>query len=101
MYVLKGIQQGFRIGVNTTAKCISATKNMCSVILNPQVIEEYIYQEIELDNNVIGPLSKAMVPAAHINRLGVIPKKHQPGKWRLITELSFSEDVDWYVLCDE
>ena len=23
---------------------------------------------------------------------GVIPKKHQPGKWRLITDMSFPED---------
>ena len=52
-YILKGIQQGFRIGVNTTANCISANKNMRSAMLNPQVIEEYIKQEIEL-GNVIG-----------------------------------------------
>ncbi len=27
----------------------------------------------------------------HINRFGTIPKKHQPGKWRLITDLSYPE----------
>ena len=90
-YILKGIQQGFRIGVNTTANCISANKNMRSAMLNPQVIEEYIKQEIEL-GNVIGPFTKAVAPAVHINRFGVIPKKHQPGKWRLITDLSFPDN---------
>ena len=25
----------------------------------------------------------------NINRFGVIPKRHQPGKWRLITDLSY------------
>lgn len=30
----------------------------------------------------------------HINRFGVIPKKHQPGKWRLITDLSFPEGAN-------
>ena len=25
----------------------------------------------------------------HINRFGVIPKRHQPGKWRLIIDLSY------------
>ena len=25
----------------------------------------------------------------HISRFGVIPKKHQPGKWHLITDFSF------------
>jgi len=28
----------------------------------------------------------------HINRFGCIPKKHQPGKWRLITDLSYPEE---------
>ena len=32
-----------------------------------------------------------MSPAAHISCFGVIPKKHPPGKWRLITDLSFPE----------
>jgi len=31
-----------------------------------------------------------LVPEAHISRFGVIPKKHQPGKWRLIVDLSHS-----------
>ena len=43
-YILKGIQQGFRIGVDTIADRISANKNMRSAILNPQVIGEYVYQ---------------------------------------------------------
>ena len=47
-------------------------------MLNSQVIEEYIKQEIEL-SNIIGPFTKAVAPVVHINRFGVIPKKHQPG----------------------
>ena len=27
-------------------------------------------------------------PKVQINRIGAIPKKHQPGKWRIITDLS-------------
>ena len=30
-------------------------------------------------------------PEVHINRFGVIPKKHKLGKWHLITDLSFPE----------
>ena len=26
----------------------------------------------------------------HVNRFGVIPKSHQPGKWRLIVDLSYT-----------
>ena len=28
----------------------------------------------------------------HVDRFGVVPKKHQPGKWHLITDLSFPEE---------
>ena len=43
-YILKGIQQGFRIGVDPTANPSSATKNMRSAVVNPQVVDEYIKQ---------------------------------------------------------
>ena len=39
----------------------------------------------------MGPFGKAVAPKVHINRFGVIPKKHQPGKWRLISDLSYPE----------
>ena len=29
-----------------------------------------------------------MTPGLHINRMGVVPKGHTPGRWRLITDLS-------------
>ena len=35
--------------------------------------------------------SKPLAPVVHINRIGVIPKKYQPGRWRMITDLSFPE----------
>ena len=31
------------------------------------------------------------LPEVHINRFGVIPKKYELGKWRLITHLSYPE----------
>ena len=36
---------------------------------------------------MVGPLAAGSIPL-HINRFGVIPKPHQPGKWRLIVDLS-------------
>jgi len=39
----------------------------------------------------MGPFAKIGAPRVHINRFGAIPKKHQPGKWRIITDLSFPE----------
>jgi len=38
--------------------------------------------------HVSGPFSYSSVPHAHISRFGVIPKNHQPNKWRLIVDLS-------------
>ena len=89
-YTLKDIQQGFRISMDSTHNFISATKNISSATLNPQVFEEYIKQKSEL-NKIVGPLLKTLAPAVHINQFGVIPKMHQSDKWRLINDLSFPE----------
>ena len=87
---MKGIEWGFKVGVDPTANFISATKNMQSAAINPQVVKEYIQKEVE-SGNIIGPFPKTLAPAVHINHIGVIPKKYQPGRWRLITDLPFPE----------
>ena len=39
---------------------------------------------------MLGPFSDTeSLPPLHVNRFGVIPKGHNSGKWRLITDLSF------------
>ena len=35
-----------------------------------------------------GPFKEEQAIGMHISRFGVIPKKSQPGKWRLIVDLS-------------
>ena len=40
---------------------------------------------------MIGTLVPADFPHIHVSRIGVIPKKHQAGKWRLIVDLSYPE----------
>jgi len=72
------------------ASLVPTNKNMSSAQKHPEVVDDYLKKEIEL-SNILGPFSSASAPADHINRFGVIPKKHQPGKWRLITDLSFPE----------
>ena len=89
-YVLNGIKKGFCIGRNTLHPLQSASKNMSSARENPQVIQEYLQNEIQ-QGNILGPFLPHTAPAVHINCFGVISKKHQPGKWRLITDLSFPE----------
>ena len=63
---------------------------MSSAIKHPTIIDDYLKKEVEL-LNILGPFPSTSAPAVHINHFGVIPKKHQPGKWRLITDLSFPE----------
>ncbi len=45
------------------------------------VVQEYLDHE----GRVIGPLAITDHPEVHVS---VIPKKHQPNKWRLILDLS-------------
>ncbi len=40
-------------------------------------------------DRMLGPFPKGRFPDTHTNRFGVIPKGHNTGKWRLITDLSF------------
>ena len=84
-YLLKGLKSGFHIGfdyANHTHE--SAKANMKSAQENPAVVNQYIQRELAC-NRFIGPVNPSLV---NVNRFGVIPKRHQPGKWRLITDLS-------------
>ena len=89
-FIVKGIAEGFPIGVDPTAPFVAARRNMSSADENPQVIEDYLSKEVTA-GNIFGPCSPSGQPDVHINRFGVIPKKYQPGKWRLITDLSYPE----------
>ncbi len=60
-YLLRGIQQGFRIGFRYGSRSRKSAKaNMKLAMDNPSVVDEYLVKEV--------------------NRFGVIPKNHQPGK---------------------
>ncbi len=63
---------------------------MASANMNPTIIEDYMQKEKEA-GRLLGPFTGETTPTVHINRIGVIPKKRQPNKWRLITDLSHPE----------
>lgn len=48
-------------------------------------MDEYLADELE-KFRIAGPFKKTAIPEAHINRFGVIPKKHYHN-WRLIFDL--------------
>ena len=87
-YVLQGIQEGFRIGFNYQQYvCKLAAGNMKSASKNPGVVDKYLANEREA-GSLLGPLAQKETEGVEISPFGVIPKSHQPGKWRLILGLS-------------
>ena len=52
--------------------------------MHAKVVDEYLANKVS-HGRVAGPFD---APPLHISSFGVIPKRGQPGKWRLIVELS-------------
>ena len=90
-FFLQGLTAGFRVGFNSSSTTLrSAKRNLKSAADHVEVVTEYLASEISA-GWVAGPFPPHMVPFAHISRFGVIPKSHQPNKWRLIIDLSHPE----------
>ncbi len=90
-YITTGIREGFRVGFrHREVECRGAKRNMMSAYENPQVVSQYLAKEVSL-GRVAGPYDKGECPGLHISRFGAIPKPHQPGKFRLILDLSHPE----------
>ena len=85
-FIVNGIQRGFCIGCSANRSDLrSTTRNMLAAYNNSSVVNKYLKEELEY-----GRLMKVQPPLAsliHVSKLGVIPKKHQPGKWRLIVDV--------------
>ena len=88
-YIIRGLREGFRIGFQRGAPLRSASANMPSSRLRPSVITDYLAGELG-KNRMIGPLPMSWRLLLHINRFRLIPKGHDSGKFRLITDLLFS-----------
>lgn len=84
-YILRGIEEGFRIGVSAEARqqCRSAGSNMPTQ--KPEIVKEYLQQEVALGRMI--RLDPTQVQGVQISPIGLIPKK-TPNKWRLIVDLS-------------
>ena len=85
--VLLGLAEGFRLGFNPGTSLRSAKKNKASAYQHPEIIDAYLSNEVVL-GQVAGPFPSSPIPNLHINSFGVIPKKGQPNKWRLILDMS-------------
>lgn len=87
-YVITGFTSGFLLGFDPSVVFLkSAVHNIPSASLQPSVIDKYILPELK-KGHVVGPFLISSKPKPCVNRFGVIPKKHQPGKWQLILDVS-------------
>ena len=87
-YVRRGITHGFRIGYDRSKGSLSRCKsNLKSVHANHEAVCKYISAEVA--EGKLKPTSK-LTP--HCSPIGLIPKPHQPGKFRLIVDLSAPRD---------
>ena len=86
-YVLEGLQDGFRLGFQPARRLKPSKKNKPSAFQNPKVTDNYLATEVAR-GRVAGPFPSPHLPDLQVNSFGVIAKKGQPGKWRLIVDLS-------------
>ena len=90
-YILNGISGGFHIGFNYgQCSCRSATSNMHSALENTSVVQAYLDMEVAL-KRIVGPVAPTWPQGGLSSAIGVIPKPNQPGKWRLLINLSSPE----------
>ena len=81
-YLLMGIQQGFQIGFDFTCRLSSSPKN---VLCQPSVVADYLANELHA-GRILGIIPRHLRDSIHISSFGVIPKRHQVNKWRLILD---------------
>ena len=62
---------------------------MQSADVRPEVISSFLESETAA-GRVLGSVEPDITAHVQVNRFGLVPKGHQPGKWRLIVDLSFS-----------
>ena len=85
-FILRGLRGGFRIGFNSSLACQSTRRNMHTAYEHPDVVRKYLDREVQLQH--LFPLTTGETLAESRMQFGVIPKRGQEGKWRLIVDLS-------------
>ena len=88
-YVLRGIREGFRVGFDPgSCQLVARCNNMVSVDDHPEVVAQYIQDELARGRIVRLDPKLGEAQGIHTSPFGVIPKKNKPNKWRLILDLS-------------
>ena len=82
-FLQRGLSEGFRVGFDPDSRLEQAPNNFQSVRDNPATVDIYIADEVEK-----GRLTTRPGAIIRRNPIGIIPKSHQPQKFRLIVDLS-------------
>ena len=77
-YVVNGIKHGFRVGYDRSKTLKNCTSNMVSALQHPDVVPDYLKQELLLNHMVVIPPAQVPYIHCHISPFGVIPKKAKP-----------------------
>ena len=85
-FLCRGIDQGFKIGFNRFHELRPLKRNYESSVENPGHAQQYIDEEVSA--GCLRPLPPAEGLLAHWSPISMVPKDHQPGKFRLIIDLS-------------
>lgn len=87
-YIQEGLISGFRIGFNPALSQLrSQVSNHPSVLANKRIVDERIAAEVAA-GRLCGPLPQNLAGMVHVSPMGLVPKSHQPNKFRLIVDLS-------------
>jgi hypothetical protein len=88
-HLLSGFTYGFRLGCITDPSNV-ISKNHGSCFQNPNIIESFIQEGLD-KGRIAGPFHNPPFPNFISSPLGVVPKS-DPGKFRVIHDLSFPRD---------
>ena len=84
-YIHRGLQHGFRIGFAKPRSSLrSSSRNHPSSYSHADIVSDHLALEVRTGHLTIIPPN----PSIHTSPIGLVPKSGQPGKFRLITDLS-------------
>ena len=91
--LLRGIQEGFRVGFrHNQVELKPCDKNLVSAREHPEVVCGYLQEEVSSGRVIdVGDSKTAESLGVHCSPFGVIPKTGRPVRWRLIVDLSSPE----------
>ena len=88
MYIANGLVNGFHIGfAHRSAQLRSRNRNHPSCQANLGAVRERLSAELTA-GRLLGPIDTSLLPSVHVSPMGLVPKPHQPNKFRLIVDLS-------------